>query len=79
MSSDFDEYGGGDMRQQFMASERDDISYRGNQRSINNDVEVRDTDVGDTATGDDNRASNLGPMFVIGQNNSSKSSAPRRW
>ena len=79
VSSDFDEYGGGDMRQQFMASERDDISFRGNQRSINSDVEVRDTDEGDTATGDDNRASNLGPMFVIGQNNSSKSSAPRRW
>ena len=82
VSSDFEEYGGGDMRQQFMDSERDDISLRVNQRSINNDVEVRDTDVGDTATAaDDNRASNLGPMFVIGQNNSSKSSAPapRRW
>ena len=78
VSSDFEEFGGGDMRQQFMDSERDDI----NQRSINNDVEVRDTDVGDTVTAaDDNRASNLGPMFVIGQNNSSKSSAPapRRW
>lgn len=82
VSSDFEELGGGDMRQQFMDSEGDDIYFRGNQRSINNDVEVRDTDVGDTVTAaDDNRASNLGPMFVIGQNNSSKSSAPapRRW
>ena len=70
MSSDFDEYGGGDMRQKFMNS--DGFSK---QRSINNDDDVRDADAGD---GDDNEGSNLGPMFVIGQNRT-KSSAPRRW
>merc|ERR1719452_468539 len=47
VSSDFEEFRGGDMRQQFMDSEGDDISFRGNQRSINNDVEVRDTDMED--------------------------------
>ena len=69
-SSDFDEYGGGDMRQNFMNS---DSFSSGKQR--NNDEEAKATDEGDGA---DNGGSNLGPMFVIGQN-SSKASAPRRW
>ena len=70
MSSDFDEYGGGDMRQKFMNS--DSFSK---QKTVNNDDNGRNTDAGDGA---DNEGSNLGPMFVIGQN-SSKSSASRRW
>ena len=73
MNSDFDEYGGGDIRQQIM--ENDGFPLSGRQRPVNDEDEVRNSDEGDGAA---NGGSNLGPMFVIGQS-SSKTPAPRRW
>ena len=69
-NSNLDKYGGGNQSQQFMNSGEFPFSA---ERSSNKEA----NDAGDS-DGANNGGSNLGPMFVIGQNNS-KSSAPRRW